>query len=199
MDNALIDPANFLAGDLSLDFANMLTGESLDDYGVLLGWSRAAGTLSDAQAARLSAGAEARPGEAAAALAHAAELGDVLRRVMHGLAQDETPAAEDLDRLNDFGGRGLAHRLVLAEGDHFHWGWPEDSDDLERPLWPVAAAAGELLVSGRLDRLDECSSHSCRWLFLDLSKNASRRWCDMKTCGNRAKARRHRHRTAATA
>ncbi|HEV2391667.1 MAG TPA: CGNR zinc finger domain-containing protein [Verrucomicrobiae bacterium] len=37
-----------------------------------------------------------------------------------------------------------------------------------------------------------CQGDTCGWLFVDSSKNHSRRWCDMRDCGNRAKARRHR-------
>ena len=67
-------------------------------------------------------------------------------------------------------------------------------------LWPVAWSAAELLAQGPLERIRECPGQdTCGWLFLDLSKNASRRWCDMRVCGNRAKARRHYERTLAPA
>ena len=70
-----------------------------------------------------------------------------------------------------------------------------DSDALERPLWPIALNAVELATSSGVTRVKECASDNCNWLFLDVSKNRSRRWCDMKDCGNRAKARRHRARS----
>jgi predicted RNA-binding Zn ribbon-like protein len=54
----------------------------------------------------------------------------------------------------------------------------------------LAQAASELMASTALDRLRACGSETCRWLFLDTSKNHTRRWCDMKICGNRMKARR---------
>jgi predicted RNA-binding Zn ribbon-like protein len=68
-------------------------------------------------------------------------------------------------------------------------------------LWPLAQSAGALLTGDQRARVRECSGHDCRWLFLDLSRNHSRRWCDMNDCGNRAKARRHyqRRRTATPA
>ena len=65
------------------------------------------------------------------------------------------------------------------------------AEALERPLWPVLWAAAELLTSADRDRVRACASDPCRWLFLDLSRNRSRRWCSMEDCGNRAKARRH--------
>ena len=61
----------------------------------------------------------------------------------------------------------------------------------DRMLWPVTRSAAELLVSGELSRVRTCANDTCGWLFMDTSKNRSRRWCDMNDCGNRAKARRH--------
>jgi predicted RNA-binding Zn ribbon-like protein len=80
------------------------------------------------------------------------------------------------------------------EPPHFGWVWVGIEDDLTGFLWPVARAAAELLTSGQVVRLRECAGDPCGWLFLDLSKNGSRRWCDMADCGNRAKARRYRER-----
>jgi hypothetical protein len=100
-------------------------------------------------------------------------------------------------------GRALAHllartgaaveraRLARVDGA-FHLLW--DGDHLERPLWPLAAAAVDLLRSGPLDRLKACED--CPWLFLDTSRNRSRRWCTMDDCGSRSKMRRYRARRA---
>jgi predicted RNA-binding Zn ribbon-like protein len=57
-------------------------------------------------------------------------------------------------------------------------------------VWLLALSAGELLMSQALQRVRACDADSCRWLFLDTSRNHTRRWCDMKVCGNRMKARR---------
>jgi len=53
----------------------------------------------------------------------------------------------------------------------------------------------DLLTSDRLSAVRECAADDCAWLFLDESRNRSRRWCDMKVCGNRQKARLHYHRS----
>jgi predicted RNA-binding Zn ribbon-like protein len=68
---------------------------------------------------------------------------------------------------------------------------------MDQMLWPVARSAAELLTSERAGRVRECASETCSWLFLDGSRNGRRKWCDMASCGNRAKARRYyaRHRT----
>ena len=73
----------------------------------------------------------------------------------------------------------------------------EASETLAAPLRPIVRSAAELLVSDQLDRVRECDGARCTWLFLDQSRNRSRRWCSMETCGNRAKARRHYRRTKA--
>jgi predicted RNA-binding Zn ribbon-like protein len=62
-------------------------------------------------------------------------------------------------------------------------------------LWPVLQSAAELLTSDEIHQVRECNSDRCTWLFVDRSRTHRRRWCDMKTCGNRAKARRHYQRT----
>jgi predicted RNA-binding Zn ribbon-like protein len=114
------------------------------------------------------------------------------------------PAARDLAIFNAYVRVAMAHRriapasasasapnTVASNGASFVWQWTEKGSDLSAPLWPVALAAAELLASADLALVRECRSATCRWLFLDGSKNHSRRWCDMKTCGNRVKARRY--------
>jgi predicted RNA-binding Zn ribbon-like protein len=64
-------------------------------------------------------------------------------------------------------------------------------------LGPLVAAAVDLLRTGPLDRLKLCDA--CPWLFLDTSRNHSRRWCSMNECGGRLKMRRYRERRRATA
>jgi predicted RNA-binding Zn ribbon-like protein len=69
--------------------------------------------------------------------------------------------------------------------------WPESSDDLNRPIWPILASAIDLLTTADLRRLKRCASAiGCSWLFLDTSKSSTRRWCTMELCGSRAKMRR---------
>lgn len=60
-------------------------------------------------------------------------------------------------------------------------------------------SAAELLTSPLGSRVRECDSETCEWLFLDLSHGRTRRWCDMQTCGNRAKAKRYHTRKTAGA
>lgn len=77
--------------------------------------------------------------------------------------------------------------------------WPVHELDLGLPRWPIVYSAAKLLASSGLDRVRQCAGDDCGWLFLDTSRNHSRRWCDMADCGNRAKARRHYRRTRSEA
>ena len=91
----------------------------------------------------------------------------------------------------------MAKSSIVRVGERFAWDWtPENA--LDRVLWPVVRDAAELLSGEDLDRVGRCADANCGWLFLDTSRNHSRRWCSMKDCGNRAKARRHYQRTAAS-
>jgi predicted RNA-binding Zn ribbon-like protein len=78
---------------------------------------------------------------------------------------------------------------------HLTWTWKALTGDAEAPALLLAQRALDLLIGGLIGdeppRLHACASDTCRWLFLDTSKNRTRRWCDMKICGNRAKARRY--------
>ena len=112
--------------------------------------------------------------------------------VFRALAGGHEPPRAALDELLRRGADAAARgRLVAREGG-FVLAWA--GDDLERPLWPLAAAAVDLLRSGPLDRLKQCAD--CPWLFLDTSRNRSRRWCSMDDCGARAKMRTYRARRA---
>ena len=82
---------------------------------------------------------------------------------------------------------------VVPGGDGIEAHWKLDPEDASGPLAPIAYSACKLLLCGDVKRLKQC--HGCGWLFLDRSKGGRRRWCDMKTCGNRAKVTRFRQKT----
>ena len=189
-------------GALCLDFANTLgdrpraTSEHLRGYEDLLRWSRQAAALSPDQLDRLEHDAEEHPRRARAAFERAIELRETLYRIFACLAADRRPRPEDLASLNAALAEALPHLEVCedppgAERPCFGWVWCGEQETLERPLWPIARSAADLLTSGKDSAVRECASETCSWLFLDRSRSRRRRWCDMATCGNRAKARRH--------
>jgi predicted RNA-binding Zn ribbon-like protein len=124
-------------------------------------------------------------------LASTAELREALARVLYGRIDGTRPPAGQLQILEQqFHAAALHRRLVVGES-HLEWSWSGVERQAEIPLWMLAQAASDLLISSDAELIKDCGDPTCRWLFLDVSKNHTRRWCDMKTCGNRMKARRH--------
>jgi predicted RNA-binding Zn ribbon-like protein len=188
-------------GELCLDFANTVDkraggqpDDHLQSYGDLLSWGRQTGELDGAQAGRLERAARRSPGSAARVLRRAVVLREALYRIFRAVAVGGPVAAPDLAILNAEASRAAARRVLVPKGKEYVWIWREDAG-LERILWPVARSAAELLASPRLGSVRLCAADPCEWLFLDTSKNRSRRWCNMRVCGNREKARRHYQRT----
>ena len=194
-----------LGGQLSLDYVNTPDPrghnprEYLLAYDDIVNWSRHAGILPEEVALPLLRAAEEHPACAAAVYARAIELRETLHRAFLALAHGESPARDDLDAIRVAYRYTLGHaRLVMSEG-RYDWAWIEADDALDRPLWPIVRAAVELLTSPEVARVKECGNHGCGWLFLDTSKNGSRRWCSMESCGSQVKMRRYYARRRATA
>jgi predicted RNA-binding Zn ribbon-like protein len=193
-------------GALCLDFVNTLGDrprareEHLRSYHDLLDWAREADVLSSNERAHLSIQSAARHEPARQVFARAIGLRECLYRIFSKIAAGSRPEAEDLDSLNRHLSEALRHVRVSSDGDRFGWWWAGSADALDRMLWPVIRSAATLLTSeAELETVRECASETCSWLFLDHSRNHSRKWCDMSSCGNRAKARRHYRRKRAAA
>jgi predicted RNA-binding Zn ribbon-like protein len=188
-------------GELCLDFANTVgsrTGnnkyEHLNSYANLLAWSRQAGAVTDQEAQQLNGEATRRPSEAAVVLEKAITLREAIYRIFSAVASGNQPQASDLDVLNAVLAEAMSQVRVVPTGDGFIWEWTKDTGALDRVLWPIARSAADFLTTGELNRVRECSGDTCGWLFVDMSRNRSRRWCDMQDCGNVAKVRRFRQR-----
>jgi predicted RNA-binding Zn ribbon-like protein len=128
-------------------------------------------------------------------LASTVELREALAAVLYRRIQGGKLPAAQIQILEQQFHAAALHRRLLAGGAHLEWSWSGVERQAEIPLWMLAQAASDLLVSSDIELVKDCGDPTCRWLFLDVSKNHTRRWCDMKTCGNRMKARRHHART----
>jgi predicted RNA-binding Zn ribbon-like protein len=188
----------FNGGRLCLDFINTVRFRPVSDrlelintYDELLGWARQATILTPGEAAILAETARKRERSAADALAQARALREAAYAILSARAAG-LPAPEGaLRTLNRAVGRAMAHAGLIPAGPGFEWAWPDTAPDLHRVSWWVARSVAEVLTSADLTFVRECASYDCGRLFLDTTKNRSRRWCDMRTCGNRAKSRRH--------
>ena len=191
---------SLVGGRPSLDFLNTEGGERngpperLVDYQDLVRWSVRAGVVDEEEAGRLMQEAEARPADAARVHRRAIELREALFRTFAALAARERPGSEDLALLDREVAETLSHRKLIPADGRLRWDIVGGEDRLDRILWLLVEDAADLLSSELLDRIKECGGPDCKWLFLDESRNRSRRWCEMSECGNRAKQRRYHRR-----
>jgi predicted RNA-binding Zn ribbon-like protein len=193
------------AGRLCLDFANTAEWhasdqphEYLTSYSDLVLWSQHASILTDHQAQLLRRKATQRPAEAAKVLERAVALREATFRVFSAVTHGHPSETADLALLNEALAEALARSRIVPTASGFAWDWNDNQDPLDQMLWPVVRSAADLLTSQELDRVGECADdRGCGWLFMDMSRNHSRLWCDMRDCGNRAKARRHYERKRA--
>jgi predicted RNA-binding Zn ribbon-like protein len=205
-DTNISKPAfKFLGGWLCLDFVNTRNWDSKDPvherfkaYSDFVWWNRQADTFSHSETQHLLQQGECQPAEATAAFEQGLALRDVIYHIFRAIEAGLTPDRTDLSVFNAALSEALAHLRVVWAEDNFIWAWSNQENMLEQAFWPVLRSAADLLTSDKLDRLGKCAGDSCGWLFLDLSRNRSRRWCDMTHCGNRAKARRHYKRRHST-
>ncbi len=193
----------FDAGDLCLDFANTSnwhasehSEESLHNYSDLLAWGKAAGVLSPESADRLSQKALEQPEQAQRAYQAAIQTREAIYRIFSNRYAGKTVSEEDVAKLNVLVHEAITHRQLVPNDEAFMWEWKPDGREPNLISWEVAFAAAELLTSDKVVWVRECEDdRGCGFLFIDSSKNHSRRWCSMESCGNRAKARRHYSRT----
>jgi predicted RNA-binding Zn ribbon-like protein len=193
-----------LGGRTSLDFANTVDWHASDEpieyltsYAALVAWGQHVGILTHRQARDLFDEAGRHPTEAHVIHLRAVALREAIYRIFAAIAVGLSAEDDDLATLNAELSRALACSRIVPSGEGYTWDWTGEEGALDRVLWPVVHDAADLLTSEELARVGQCADDRCGWLFLDTSRNHSRRWCSMEDCGNRAKARRHYQRSRA--
>jgi predicted RNA-binding Zn ribbon-like protein len=184
-------------GNVALDFANTVSKrlsnekqEHLLSYSDLIRWAKQAGVISSSEADGISRRADAHPRQAARVLQAAIELRESAQGIFSAVAAHQKPPNHHLRVLSVALQRSHRNLELKWTGKGAVWDWKDEPDSLEKILWPVLDACAGLLTSRERNRIRECEADHCGWLFMDHSRNQSRRWCDMKVCGNREKARR---------
>jgi predicted RNA-binding Zn ribbon-like protein len=191
--------AHDVSVESTFDFLN--TNDTEDGFPVdrmptldsALAWFVERGVIHYEGAERWRGQAAAEPTAAANELARIHQVRAALREVADSIAERRAPDPGALETVN----RALHARQVIelipapdgVNVDHRHVGSPID-DALARLADPLVRE----LTGGHPDRIRICDNDTCRWVFYDTSRTGRRRWCDMATCGNRAKAARHRAR-----
>ena len=191
----------FTGGELCLDFANTVShrtdverrSDGLVSFGDLLEWSRQAGTISAADYLGWKRAAGRSPVAARRTFARAVALREAIYHAMSAHCAGRSIPRSALDTIGREAAIAAGHRhivTVAGRGSAFGWSWEATAARLDRAIWPIAWSAADLMTSARVHQVRECALETCGWLFVDTSRNQTRRWCDMRVCGNRAKVRR---------
>ncbi|MGA8274377.1 MAG: ABATE domain-containing protein [Candidatus Sulfotelmatobacter sp.] len=201
----------FLGEALCLDFLNTLHDagaedpeEELSSDAEVTAWAAQAGILSGSEAGRLHARALRNyaplelPGKKRGSLLDDARaLREALRQMFRRAVRDRTVAPRYVESLNLLLERLPAvGRIEKSNGDgEWRLNWQSQAGGAEKIFYAIVKSAAELVATGRWRAVRECASDSCTWMFLDTSKNHSRRWCEMARCGNRDKVHQFRARS----
>ncbi|HEX9615110.1 MAG TPA: CGNR zinc finger domain-containing protein [Bacteroidota bacterium] len=198
----------FSGGRISLDFVNSVGGRRkgaatrgstvLDDrltsYAVLADWAEAVGALTADAAKSLVQISRQKKRESRQVLDRALALRESLYGIVNDSADGRKPATTDVETLNTELTRAREREYLAFEGGKYLLALETMDTYLDSMLWPVAIDGADLLLSGDFSRIHQCPGPDCGWLFYDGSRNGSRQWCDMRTCGNLDKVRRYRAR-----
>jgi predicted RNA-binding Zn ribbon-like protein len=188
----------WVGGALCLDFTNTVgnhrsldPAEKLNRFEDLVRWCADAGILQPVQQREVLKRGSVRPGAAARLLKIAVEFRESLYRIFLAVSLKQRPERSDMNILNHVLAQAPMVLEVQRQNHSFCCVRTSSLLDEAKLLGPIAWSAAELLTSEQLSSLRECAGEACGWLFLDLSKNHSRRWCAMNDCGGREKARRY--------
>ena len=189
-----------------MDFANTVSRRDSPERTVdhlvsiqdLLSFAVQTKLISSREATALKQQPQLSPAKQANIMQTAVELREAFFRAFDSLATGRPPRPQDVALIEHSALEALRHRRLVRADGAYQWQWHGPLNP-ERILWSIALSAAELLTLPELHSVRECEAPDCVWLFLDTSRNHSRRWCDMKSCGNRAKARRHYQRSRGVA
>jgi predicted RNA-binding Zn ribbon-like protein len=184
---------------LCLDFVNTIhdrINEPERDYWVthvhLLQWALKAGSIMSKDYDALLRHFESSSARGPKLMKEAIKLRGLLYRIFHPLSSGKKIAGGDLKVFNVILLKCLSHLRLKAHSKGVSQSWQFMPGESMIIFVPVIYSAYELLLSDRLNRIKECSN--CGWLFLDTTKNGTRRWCSMSTCGSIVKAKEWYHR-----
>jgi predicted RNA-binding Zn ribbon-like protein len=190
-------PFVFVGERLWLDFVNSELGlrrtDALRDFEMMVRWLEASNVLDAERAGGIRRRAQQQPAGAAAALVDARRVRSALRSLAERGPVSERIRSDGLAEINRVLGRSAGTRRVDLRNDGtFIRSFVPVGDAFAGLVIPIVESAADALILGELQRVRRCADQRCVRVFFDNTKNGRRRWCDMATCGNRAKAARHR-------
>jgi predicted RNA-binding Zn ribbon-like protein len=203
LQNPVFQPS---AGHPLLDLVNTLEGrfreyqpslgdllqagprDHLTNYEDILLFIEQAGLLTSKQTRQLQRATSGNAG--GRVLAASIELREAAAEIFYSGLGGRQPSIVQLRTLARFFKGALGPQELIWKESRLDWDWPELEAWPELPLWLLSLSAASLMISDQMQHVRACENPDCRLLFLDTSKNHTRRWCDMRLCGNRMKARR---------
>jgi predicted RNA-binding Zn ribbon-like protein len=193
----------FVGERLWLDFVNTDGGtyshDGVGDFDRLVSWLETAIALDVERAQTMRRRAIQQPSGATAALVDARRVRAALRSLAERGAVAPQVRLDALAEINRVLGRSAGtRRLELRADGTFARAFVPVGDAFAGLMIPIVESAADALILGELSRVRRCADPRCARVFYDGTKNGARRWCDMATCGNRAKAARHRARLKAS-
>jgi predicted RNA-binding Zn ribbon-like protein len=166
--------------------------EYLSSYKKLLEWCERLEVLPLDRIKKLSAFSDSHPETTARSLKEIIVAREMLYRFFSNIAAGEPVGESDLDAFNQLLSKSLKKLRFISEGKNVRLDWEDEEPDLKEPIWRVMKSAYDVLTEEAFERIKECEA--CGWVFLDQSKNRSRRWCSMESCGSNYKAKKYYHR-----
>jgi len=192
--------SSFNEGELCLDFVNTVDWrfsekrkkETLHDFFDVISWVKQEGILEDETVQKIIITASKQLDKVNLIYKKTIELRELLHRIFSSIATTGQASTKNISLFNHLLADSLGKSCcVTPSGNGFVWAFSSAIDSIDLFLNPIIKSAADFLVSPNLKRLKQCADEQCGWLFIDKSRNNSRRWCSMNDCGNRAKAHRH--------
>jgi predicted RNA-binding Zn ribbon-like protein len=184
--------------DLCLNYANTLSWRGSDKpvekfHGLadILRWTQRSGAVRPATTQQLRGWSRHHQAEAGELFAQAIAIREAMFRIFSAIAVAAAVPSKDFMVLSAALANAPARHQLARLGQRCGWRLEPGEPSAARILAPVLWSAGDLMLNAPFRPIRRCANEECLWLFIDQSKNGTRRWCDMNSCGNRAKARRH--------
>ena len=187
-------------GNLSLDFMNTINDryeeppeDYLHHYLDLITWAHFANAIDCSQKKKLLQISQENQEEANQIYKESIQLRETIYEYIVSLINRDEISPANSQLINQWISKAFSNLELTRMGKEFVLDWKAENFGLESVLWPITRSFTDLITSDARKRIKQCSN--CGWVFVDYSKNNSRRWCSMETCGNRVKARRFAKKT----
>lgn len=193
-----LDPGEYkgtyklIGGEVCFDFTNTVSWretdhphEWLDSFENLSRWAKITGVLETKDANKLLQTLKNSEKEGKTKLAQLRKTREFLFGLFSCLAHQGPIPGDDLQKLSTLAQKARNHQVLISSPSGYQWSWASDISPMDQLLYSIIQSASEVITQGDLTRIKQCPS--CQWLYMDLSKNKSRRWCTMEDCGNRHK------------